>query len=1337
MSSLFEDKKNRILGKLNLDVRQFNSRGSIKNASLRDFSIRPTVDNQEREKECYELTSSELLIKIDNALFFKFMRPIRKMFSKQPSQSTSIVCVSCKRRFGGWLMGLRRKVCGRCQNSFCPDCLQLQIRVDCSKATLAQFEDIQQVITSSGNSHSSMKKQVSTKLCNPCFKEATLIFKQFLKILNRRYSGLSMGKIDATFSNSQTASPTYGPRPFNMKGLAASGGNLSSRSSLDQSLDDEFSPKNQGRKSPLQYYLSYISQNFSPFLAETVRKKLLFGLEQITPCFNTRIDLFNYAKIYDLTTESCNELSNIDIISVNGTLMKKLIRHRKFQTEENLPGVLLLSLPINFSFQFTKGNDDFYSSSMESKIRKQENSASQSGNSAIGPLMEASGNMGTLTNMNFGSKKKTTSASKETKEGMDFKESRASQLSSNYIPLEKLGMMKSQLCSGILNIVKKGNVKVVFCTEAIPHQLFEALRKIGVVTIFPVTISEMEVISKTVNASIISDSDIIRKLEHKNASLADYVGQVTTFKTWQRYMSKGELSHIVLLANDDNNIESAFSLGFLVVGNDETQNHKVREFLRSTLKQVYYLITERRMMDLEREIFLASNLILSVQPIPRQIGSFHESLIKSNNINQLLKMGNKLMYTKVTLISATKENTYNDFQKKFGLVKKFHEYIMPRLKTRRVEVQEFDTFIEDLHDSEIAVFSSLNLTKVDFIATNCEPPQRYKQEPFGSTDITLLGFIKSKVEKADESCWNCKRKWQDHTNIYYIGKASIRSVVEDYAVNNNTIKQNSISSSKNSSLMPIVQKESGSNLGFHRENMLRNGQTTRLSSFVEQKLLRQKERGSHNLFSMAKKAIASKFIHKSNKESEEARLKKEDEVQTFINCQHCGQMITEIVVVPSKTLNCSLMMYLYNFQDIWNYEDEGINLLFQKSKTVLNRRNKIQCRHQSQQRCFTYKQKLLSLQRIDLNIFRVLSLDFDGSSIPNFKNHKLEYQKVALEKTTANFEKLLAYSVRQSILVILLLKDVVVKYDRRVELNSSSISIVSTLRDSRMLKAASRGLVTLYSSFGRMSLLVERSEEKKHGEMFSRDVVNCLLEYSLTLSEIYRNLFIDEVEISSINLTTSMTPNASMHNPQNISNNSSIGAGSGSINPPNNLGGSMLPPSQSMASFSAVRLVSGLSKIIRNAIEVPPPNLTYKSQFKSDLSVQPLEETNLEIESINMSRDQQIDVLEDQDNLKKPELLQQQSTDSITFLLPPNVPTTISGKNTVSVSINGNQSFIEQDSSNVILPSSNNLNIDKYSFMDSLDAFIYNDVKDQPIMELLGIQDTCFSSSAPICYVSC
>lgn len=68
----------------------------------------------------FELKSHELLLKIDNKLLYKFLRPIKKMFNYRSNTHARLeACNSCNKRFG-WLLGKKKVICSRCSLNFCP-----------------------------------------------------------------------------------------------------------------------------------------------------------------------------------------------------------------------------------------------------------------------------------------------------------------------------------------------------------------------------------------------------------------------------------------------------------------------------------------------------------------------------------------------------------------------------------------------------------------------------------------------------------------------------------------------------------------------------------------------------------------------------------------------------------------------------------------------------------------------------------------------------------------------------------------------------------------------------------------------------------------------------------------------------------------------------------------------------------------------------------------------------------------------------------------------------------------------------------------------------------------
>lgn len=81
----------------------------------------------------------------------------------------------------------------------------------------------------------------------------------------------------------------------------------------------------------------------------SVEEEFLPALEKInlSDSITLGVSLASYVKLYDKRSDS--EFQNIEIIE--GTILKRLIRHKNFTEEKTLPVVMILSLPINFSVQ--------------------------------------------------------------------------------------------------------------------------------------------------------------------------------------------------------------------------------------------------------------------------------------------------------------------------------------------------------------------------------------------------------------------------------------------------------------------------------------------------------------------------------------------------------------------------------------------------------------------------------------------------------------------------------------------------------------------------------------------------------------------------------------------------------------------------------------------------------------------------------------------------------------------------------------------------------------------------------------------------------------------------
>jgi hypothetical protein len=218
-------------------------------------------------------------------------------------------------------------------------------------------------------------------------------------------------------------------------------------------------------------------------------------------------------KIYAVNSNVLNEdpqelesLHNGVIKSINGTIIQKVLRFKEYVEDASINNILLLSLPITSpyrsldrdkssridtgdTFQFIddsptresgliRGMDDepmhrtITMKDSVSSIVKHENATIMSLNAAISTRIQD-------------------------KARIKFKEDM-------YVGLEKLTFIKNQFCNYIRDHAIKNQIELIFSTEAIPSTLFDNFKRMGIVVIFPISQSEMKLLSLVLKAKVVT-----------------------------------------------------------------------------------------------------------------------------------------------------------------------------------------------------------------------------------------------------------------------------------------------------------------------------------------------------------------------------------------------------------------------------------------------------------------------------------------------------------------------------------------------------------------------------------------------------------------------------------------------------------------------------------------------------------------------------------------------------------------------------------------------------------------------------------------------------------------
>lgn len=854
------------------------------------------------------------------------------------------------------------------------------------------------------------KQTLGFKLCETCFQAICGIFKRFLEIYNRRRTSakeITGNMIFQSFSLENTPNlitDFSNPVPYENEELEDQ---LFSYEDLDS---QKVSRDGIHYESPLRSFIEYSKAEFGGDIGDILLKKFISKIDRISisRSIKSGLALENYIKIYDLTTADNTSDKALDLLTVKGTLIKRLIRHKKFASEEYVPNVLLLSLPINFSFQLSKPLHN--GSEQLSLLSKEEGNKEEN----ILHRQKIAGITNLLGNVDINDNQFSSKEESRKNDNTSMADLFQSQINDTYIPLEKLTQLKSKIHASILDIVKRGGVKLLFCTEAIPHSLFDQLRKNGVISIFPVSLKEMKILSQTVNAEIIENSSLLCSLERENTSLTKYIGTATHFKYWERYVSSKNISHIILVENaeDEADRESSWkNMGLLVLGNNEKKNSDLCKFLRSNLKHVYYLLMEREIIETERKM-ITNHKGDTIKINSQGVGNFEQTIVGHVSLTRLLRCNNQLLFTKVSLVRMSKELTYNDFVKYYDhLAKGFNNFLIKKLKTEDIFPEEFDYFKRDLDKGDLRAFNNLNLSKIDFLSFFCCPPVRSLEEPFGECDVTLEGFIKYKMMQAQEICSNkCKRAHTDHVTMYYLGNSCVKIILEELEAHDG-LSQTSMNMTEKFS--PVIRRGTGVNDGYLRTNFIEESEIPKIDASKES--LTKPSKG----FSF-KKFMFSRFGRGFSRETETTH-KEQDQLKTFICCSLCSEILTKVVTIPEKMKNMSFLMYIYAMQAT---NPELLNTSIDKRVDIV-KDPRVKCSHHSHSRCFSFKQKVLKICRNNLTVFNLSHSDLKSTKKGMYDIFRKKYLAKAMIETNASLLTLAEYTSNQAILLTLINKEVI------------------------------------------------------------------------------------------------------------------------------------------------------------------------------------------------------------------------------------------------------------------------------------------------------------------------
>lgn len=779
--------------------------------------------------------------------------------------------------------------------------------------------------------------------------------------------------------------------------------------------------------SSITYYL------FTQFISKLI--SLEFNVE-----LPYDLGLDHLVKIFSISTPApCIIDENSDpegmkagrIKSINGTIIQKVLRFKDYIEDEAINNILLLSLPVTNPYSTI----DLYSKDKQQSsdyieladIIPARDLMTPEGPDDM-PLLRMPSRISGLSS--FALMKDTlisaTSQSVKEKGKIKFSEDM-------YVSLDNLAYVKSNFCKYIIDLVEKNQIELIFSTETLPSSLFQQLKKEGVVVIFPVTQSEMKLLSLVLKAKVVDDiATITRDLDKS------YLGNIKNYNLINQYDAEGNYqTSLIYMDKLETSTQSTYSsLGVTIVGSDEHHIIELKKYLKEILPYLYFSLTEHE-FEMRECNSIARPLLSSTDIDYQLVGDFRSSLsVSVNNFRQLMVSGGKAFeFTEVTLETMTSTNCYPDLDSDFSSIidKLFHRLctldgiknvheIKGKVEKSIANPAEYNNF-NYLFNTDLDFFASLNITKNDSIMRIVQTPIYQASAPYSESDMTLNKFLHLKLNHFEDAVFRRHLDWNNKQTLFYIGDACVKVKVTQ------AIKVHTRSSFVKEFIR--LDRHEQCQLGltsmmlYYDINPLKGNS---LAKSVNSTVLSSGKSNPKDK-SGSKKVKSKPLPASSEKEGSQAAIK------SYISCDVCGKVLSETMKMDGIHKNMSFLMYLYSMATkkknmIWR-KTANLNASVEIDTTNLDvDATDDFCKHREQVRVFQRGGLLVKFQRHDTLVHDLMHLSardslFNRNNViiqleKTYKLDKMQYEdKVAKE--------IGEYYIRQISLITFLARDLILK----------------------------------------------------------------------------------------------------------------------------------------------------------------------------------------------------------------------------------------------------------------------------------------------------------------------
>ena len=1040
-------------------------------------------------------------------------------------------CQSCRNSF--IIFFRKRYCCSRCEHSFCQKCVRYQLIIDCERLYHDTVSNVSNIIDFYGKH--ARKNSFVFQICSECFNYAILDLGQ----LDKTHQSKKLKKLESTLLDTLKSTPrmlnTHRASPINSSPInrrvrhfgsfhatSCPPGPLEGKPSLNGNKLYEAAMMQGLHQIPAIVDLATsieklkISDAMATSILDSFVVKLLsldfnedlphdLAIDQLVKIFAVNSD----APFLHEDNADPDIMKQGRIKTINGTIVQRVLRFKDYIEDEAVNNILLLSLPITNPVKAIDNEAQRFDASDFIDMLD------------LSPIREDLPDEGLIAKLANTRSNLTSFANRETTtfSGSVNSRARTSFNEDMYVSLDSLSYVKRQFCSYLQDHIAKNQIELIFSTETLPSSLFEQLKHQGVVVIFPVSHSEMKLLSVVLKAKVVDDISLITKDLDQS-----YLGNIKKYNLINIYETEGRYqTSLIYMDKLEPAMQQPYtSLGVTIWSSDDHQNSEVKKLLKDILPYLYFSLTEHEFAIRESESIALP--LSSTEIISSQVGDMRSHLSQSMPLKSAMVGTNKIFeLTEVTVESMTVNSAYPDIDSEYAsIIDKFFDRITTlegikhiqgvksRVEQSIMTPQEYDNF-NYLFNTDLDFMASLNITKNDSIMRITSTPKYQSAMPYSEGDMTLMKYIRQKVKQFEDTLTHAHHDWNHRQSLFYIGKACVKVNISISAKYQNRLgyakdfhELEKFEQHQRGLTATLLYNEINAFLGAHKlvKSLQSNGSVT--AKQAKSKLSRRSKKIKQSMINLPR-----------GRPNLEGGIQ---QVRSFAKCDLCGKQLSASMTMNGIHKNMSFLMFLYSIahkkKTSANWKKSNhLNASYDVDTQNLSPTEPDHdeyCVHQNQTRVFQQGLVNVSFQRFDVSIHKLMHFKhrdniLKKNSVVSQINKTYHFDKMQYEDKMA--KEFGEYYIRQISLLTYIARDLILKgheilgKDRSGKYRQNFYHQLKFIKLFSVLCDIVSKLWFVMNNFGQESDL-----NTKYNQLLRSIMLNIKL-YDQTLEDIHQHLF--------------------------------------------------------------------------------------------------------------------------------------------------------------------------------------------------------------------------------------